>query len=150
MISTGIIQAVEESEWVSPMVVQDKKAKGEIRIYVDLRKLNDASVHDPFPTPFTDELLDEPVLGVDASTVSRDYGEISTALGVGVVSSTNEETAPKYFYQAVYGTSSETFNKLASYIRVAQELAALRYACASDHWVMYDGSFTALNMELCV
>ena len=40
------------------MVVQDKKSKGEIRICVDLRKLNDASVHDPFPTPFTDEVLD--------------------------------------------------------------------------------------------
>lgn len=39
------------------MVVQDKK-KGEIRIYVDLRKLNDACVIDPFPTPFMDEVLD--------------------------------------------------------------------------------------------
>jgi len=25
---------------------------------VDLRKLNDACVHDPFPTPFTDEVLE--------------------------------------------------------------------------------------------
>ena len=58
MIKAAIIEAIEESEWVSPMVVQDKKAKGEIRIYVDLRKLNDASIHDPFPTPFTDEVLD--------------------------------------------------------------------------------------------
>lgn len=58
MTATGIIELVEESEWVSPMVVQDKKTKGEIRICVDLRKLNDASVHDPFPTPFTDEVLD--------------------------------------------------------------------------------------------
>ena len=40
------------------MVIQDKKEKGEIRICVDLRKLNDASLHDPFPTPFTDEVLD--------------------------------------------------------------------------------------------
>jgi hypothetical protein len=39
------------------MVVQDKKT-GEIRICVDLRKLNDACLHDPFPTPFTDEVLD--------------------------------------------------------------------------------------------
>jgi putative transposase len=39
------------------MVVQDKKT-GDIRIYVDLRKLNDACLHDPFPTPFTDEVLD--------------------------------------------------------------------------------------------
>ena len=57
-LATCIIEHVEESEWVSPMVVQDKKTKGEIRICVDLRKLNDASVHDPFPTPFTDEVLD--------------------------------------------------------------------------------------------
>ena len=58
MIAAGTIEEVEESEWVSPMVVQDKKTKGEIRICVDLRKLNDASMHDPFPTPFTDEVLD--------------------------------------------------------------------------------------------
>ena len=58
MLAAGIIEPVEESDWVSPMVVQDKKTKGEIRICVDLRKLNDASVHDPFPTPFSDEVLD--------------------------------------------------------------------------------------------
>ena len=58
MIIIGIIEVVEETEWVSPMVVQDKKEKGEIRICVDLIKLNDASVHDPFPTPFNNEVLD--------------------------------------------------------------------------------------------
>jgi len=40
------------------MVVQEKKVKGEIRIYVDLRKLNDVCLHDPFHTPFTDEALE--------------------------------------------------------------------------------------------
>ena len=39
------------------MVMQDKKT-GEVRICVDLRKLNDACLHDPFLTPFTDELLE--------------------------------------------------------------------------------------------
>ena len=58
MLAAGIIEPVEESKWVSPMVVQEKKTKGEIRICVDLRKLNDACLHDPFPTPFTDEVLD--------------------------------------------------------------------------------------------
>ena len=58
MIAIGIIEPIEESEWVSSMVVQDKKAKGEIKIYVDLRKLNDASIHDPFPTTFSDEVLE--------------------------------------------------------------------------------------------
>lgn len=40
------------------MVVQEKKNKDEIRICVDLRKLNSACIHDPFPTPFIDEVLD--------------------------------------------------------------------------------------------
>ena len=57
ILTTGIIEPVEEFDWVSPMVVQEKKLKSEIRIFVDLRKLNDASVHDPFPTPFTNEVL---------------------------------------------------------------------------------------------
>jgi hypothetical protein len=57
MLEAGIIEPVEELEWISPMVVQDKKI-GEIGIYVHLRKLNDACLHDPFPTPFTDEVLD--------------------------------------------------------------------------------------------
>ncbi len=40
------------------MVVQDNKNKGEFQICVDLRKLNDACVHNPFPTPFINEVLD--------------------------------------------------------------------------------------------
>jgi hypothetical protein len=57
MLEAGIIEPIEESEWINPMVVQDKKI-GEIRIYVYLKKLNDAFLHDPFPTPFTNEVLD--------------------------------------------------------------------------------------------
>ena len=40
------------------MVVQDKKI-GEVRICVDLIKLNDACMHDPFPTPSIDEVIEE-------------------------------------------------------------------------------------------
>jgi hypothetical protein len=57
MLKYGIIELVEESEWISMMVVQEKKQSG-IRICVDLRKLNDACLHDSFPTPFTDEVLE--------------------------------------------------------------------------------------------
>lgn len=35
-----------------------RQEDGEIRICVNLRKLNDACLIDPFPTPFTDEVLD--------------------------------------------------------------------------------------------
>ena len=58
MINARIIEPVEESEWISPIVIQDKTTIGEVRICVDLRKLNDACFHDPFPTPFTDEVLE--------------------------------------------------------------------------------------------
>ena len=53
-----MIEPVEESEWISPILVQDKKTSGEVRICVDLRKLNDACLHDAFFTPFTDEVLE--------------------------------------------------------------------------------------------
>ena len=52
MLEARIIEPVEESEWISPIVIQDKKVTG------NLRKLNDACLHDPFPTPFTDEFLE--------------------------------------------------------------------------------------------
>jgi hypothetical protein len=57
MLEVGMIEPMEESEWISPMVVQDKKIE-EIKICVDLRKTNDVCLHDPFPTPFTEEVLD--------------------------------------------------------------------------------------------
>eukprot|EP00253_Pinus_taeda_P007043 PITA_07043 len=58
MLEAGIIEPVEESNWVNPMVVQEKKQKGEIRICVDLQNLNDACVDDAFPMLFIDEVLD--------------------------------------------------------------------------------------------
>ena len=58
MLEARIIEPVEELEWISPILIQDKKATGEVRICVDLRKLNDAFLHDPFPTPFTYEFLE--------------------------------------------------------------------------------------------
>jgi hypothetical protein len=57
MFDVGIIEPVEESKWASPMVVQEKK-QGDIRICFNLRKLNDACLHDHFPSLFTDEVLE--------------------------------------------------------------------------------------------
>ena len=57
MLDASIIEPVEESKWISPIVVQDKKTTSEVWIYVDLRKLNDVCLHDPFLTPFIDEVL---------------------------------------------------------------------------------------------
>ena len=38
--------------------MQDKKNSGEVKICVDLRKLNDAYFHDTFLTPFSDKVKD--------------------------------------------------------------------------------------------
>ena len=58
MLEAGFIFAVEEAEWVSPIVIQIKKGTEDIRVYVDYISLNSACVHDPFPTPFTYEVLE--------------------------------------------------------------------------------------------
>jgi len=35
MLKAGIIEPIEESEWISPMVIQEKKTTGGIKICVD-------------------------------------------------------------------------------------------------------------------
>ena len=57
MLDERFIEPVKESKWVKQMVVQDKKIN-EVQICVNLRKLNDTCLHDPFLTPFTDEVLE--------------------------------------------------------------------------------------------
>jgi hypothetical protein len=57
MLEAKIIEPMEESEWISPMVFQEKK-QVDVIICIDLRKLNDACLHDPFHTLFMDEVLD--------------------------------------------------------------------------------------------
>jgi len=57
MLEADIIELVEESEWIRPMVVQDKKQGRGIRICINLRKLNDACLDNPFPTLFMYEVL---------------------------------------------------------------------------------------------
>lgn len=81
ILIAGIIKLVKGYEWVSPMVVQEKKEKGEIRICVDLRKLNDACLHDPFPTPFIDEVLDNVAIKI----VDDHFTYIIQFLSIGMV-----------------------------------------------------------------
>jgi len=65
MLVIGLIFLVDEAEWVSLFVIQNKKYAIEIWVYVDYRNLNNACVHDPFPTPFSDEVIDN-VVGNEA------------------------------------------------------------------------------------
>lgn len=51
-----ILERVEASEWVCPIVVVHKE-DGEIRLCVDLQEVNEAIIIDTFPLPHTEELL---------------------------------------------------------------------------------------------
>jgi hypothetical protein len=47
---------MEKATWLSLIIVVPNK-NGKLRICVDFRKLNVATKKDPFPLPFTDEVL---------------------------------------------------------------------------------------------
>ena len=72
MLKASIIEPVKESEWISLIVVQDKKQGRGIRICIDLRKLNDACLHNPFPTSFMNEVL-ENVGGHEACSFTNGF-----------------------------------------------------------------------------
>ena len=67
----GFIYPVEDSEWVSPVVVTPKK-NGKWRVCVDYKPLNAAMKRDHFPLPFQDEILNE-VAGYERYTVCDGY-----------------------------------------------------------------------------
>ena len=57
LLRVGFIRQVKNATWLSPIVVVPKK-NGKIRVCVDYRKLNAATVIDAFPLPFIDGILD--------------------------------------------------------------------------------------------
>ncbi|KAH9313425.1 hypothetical protein KI387_044059 [Taxus chinensis] len=52
------IFVVENSEWVSPIVISIKN-NGKLHIFVDYMKLNKAKKKDHYPLPFSNQILDE-------------------------------------------------------------------------------------------
>jgi hypothetical protein len=57
MLDAWIIVPLEEYDWIIPMIMKPKNTK-EICIFVNLRSLNASCVHDPFPTSFMEEVLE--------------------------------------------------------------------------------------------
>lgn len=49
MLEFGIISPIDNTDWISPMVIQYKMI-GDLRICVDFKELNKAYEHDPFLT----------------------------------------------------------------------------------------------------
>ena len=57
LLRVGFIRPVKRATWLSPIVFVPKK-NGKLRVCVDYRKLNEATINDAFPLPFTDGVLD--------------------------------------------------------------------------------------------
>ena len=57
LLRVGFIRSVKRVTWLSHIVVVPKKNEN-IRVCVDYRKVNAATVMDGFPLPFTDSVLD--------------------------------------------------------------------------------------------
>jgi hypothetical protein len=75
------IQFVEEARWLSPIIVIPKK-NFKLRICIDFKKLNVATKKDPYPLPFTNEMLNT-VIGYEAYSFLDGYlryNQISTTL----------------------------------------------------------------------
>ena len=58
LLRVGFIAPIENPDWISPIVIVPKKNK-KLRICVDCRKLNAATIPNPFPLPYMDSMLDE-------------------------------------------------------------------------------------------
>ena len=59
MMNTRLIFPIEESNWISPTVIQGKKDIEHIWGCVDYQILNYACVYDPFMKHFSNKLLDQ-------------------------------------------------------------------------------------------
>ncbi|CAL9702160.1 unnamed protein product [Knipowitschia caucasica] len=58
LLQAGIIEKVDASEWVSPLVV-GRKRKGGIRLCIDLREPNKSVIMDCYPLPHMEDLFAE-------------------------------------------------------------------------------------------
>ena len=57
VLEAEFIYEIEHTEWVSPIVIVPKK-NGKLRVCVNLRKVNAATIRDHYPLPITDYVLE--------------------------------------------------------------------------------------------
>ena len=81
LLEAEFIYEIEHTEWVSPIVIVPKK-NGKLRVCVNLKQVNAATVRDNYPLPITDHVL-ERVAGKKAFSFLdgfSGYNQVSIAL----------------------------------------------------------------------
>jgi hypothetical protein len=72
LLVVRFIQSIkEEATWLSPIVIIPKK-NGKQKICIDFRKSNAPTKKDPYPLPFTDEVLNT-IVGYEAYSFLNEY-----------------------------------------------------------------------------
>lgn len=59
LLEKGIIEKVEFSNWISPLVVVPKDNGNDVRICVDMRRANEVIAREKHPLPTFDDFLPE-------------------------------------------------------------------------------------------
>ncbi len=71
LLIVGFIEFVKEATWLS-FIVEVSQKNGKLKIYIDFRKLNAPTKKDPYPLPFTYEMLNI-VVGYEAYSFLDGY-----------------------------------------------------------------------------
>ena len=58
LLEAEFIYEIEHTEWVSPIVIVPKKNE-KLRVCVNLKKVNAATIRDHYPLPITDHVLEQ-------------------------------------------------------------------------------------------
>jgi hypothetical protein len=58
-LQAGFIQPCKYAEWVSNIVPVEKKDSGKIRVCIDFRDMNRATLKDEYPIPIADMLIND-------------------------------------------------------------------------------------------
>ncbi len=74
MLATRFIQFIEKATWLSLIIITPKK-NGKLKIYIDFKKLNATIKKDPYPLPFTYEMLNI-VVGYEVYSFLDDIQDI--------------------------------------------------------------------------
>ena len=132
MLDAGIIYPIERTTWVSPIVVVPKKS-GQIRICVDYRQVNEATIKDNYPVPYIEHLL-ERVAGAEA------YSFIDGFSGYNQIS-----VVPEDQHKTAFATEFGTFaykqmpfgltSALSTYQRAADHIFATRLRQGVESYV---------------
>lgn len=90
------------------------------------------------------------VIGIDASSKMIDAGEVASILACGVGVCSRQSIRPINVFKTAFGTASEELGRIKSALTICAEIECAVKALeqSEDAYVLWDGGFSALNLEI--